>query len=143
MKFSQTRKKSQVPEQLEKETNPKPKLSEIRQKSESKESFPPGLLDVRLENYTLPGPELLDPHDEEERQPLDRQELLDIQALIVDTLAQFGISAKPGTRMIAKRKGAVPMVRADAKSAISRSLIKWNSSRKKWYLKILVATPCS
>ena len=78
-------------------TNPKPKLSEIRQKSESKESFPPGLLDVRLENYTLPGPELLDPHDEEERQPLDRQELLDIQALIVDTLAQFGISAKPGT----------------------------------------------
>lgn len=76
---------------------PKPKLSTLRQKPESKDSFPPGLLDVRLENYTLPGPDLLDPSDESDRQPLDRQELLDIQSLIVDTLAQFGISAKPGT----------------------------------------------
>ena len=76
---------------------PKPKLSSIRQKPESKDAFPPGLLDVWLEHYTLPGPDLLDPSDESDRQPLDRQELLDNQALILDTLAQFGISAKPGT----------------------------------------------
>ncbi len=76
---------------------PKPKLSSIRQKPESKDAFPPGLLDVRLEHYTLPGPDLLDPSDESDRQPLDRQELLDNQSLILDTLAQFGISAKPGT----------------------------------------------
>lgn len=77
--------------------NLKPKLSSLRQNSEPKEAFPPGLYNLRLENYTLPGTDLLDPHDEEERQPLDRQELIDIQSLILDTLAQFGISAKPGT----------------------------------------------
>lgn len=77
--------------------SPKPKLSSLRQKPDSKDAFPPGLLDVRLEHYMLPGTDLLDPHDEEERQPLDKKELLDIQALILDTLAQFGISAKPGT----------------------------------------------
>jgi len=40
---------------------------------------------------------LLDPPDETDRQPLDREELKGIQLLIIDTLAQFGIKATPGT----------------------------------------------
>jgi S-DNA-T family DNA segregation ATPase FtsK/SpoIIIE len=75
----------------------KPKLSELRPQRESKESFPPGLIDVRLENYRLPGTELLDAHDESDREPLDREELKNNQSLIIDTLAQFGIKATPGT----------------------------------------------
>jgi len=75
----------------------KPKLSEIQPSKPSKDSFPPGLLDVHLENYEMPGPELLDPPDETDRQPLDREELKGIQLLIIDTLAQFGIKATPGT----------------------------------------------
>jgi len=75
----------------------KPKLSELRPQRESKESFPPGLIDVRLENYRLPGTELLDAHDESDREPLDREELKNNQSLIIDTLAQFGIKAAPGT----------------------------------------------
>ncbi len=78
-------------------TTPKPKLSSLLQKGDTKDNFPPGLLNVHLENYTLPGPELLDTHDDGDREPLDRQELLDNQSLILETLAQFGISAKPGT----------------------------------------------
>ena len=73
----------------------KPKLAEIRAGKD--ESFKPGLEDVHLENYTLPGLDLLDLHDDSERTPLDRDELLMIQGLIIETLAQFGIKATPGT----------------------------------------------
>ncbi|MEI8311218.1 MAG: DNA translocase FtsK 4TM domain-containing protein, partial [Verrucomicrobiota bacterium] len=73
----------------------KPKLADLR--SGKDEGFKPGLADVHLENYTLPGLDLLDIHDESERTPLDRDELLMIQGLIIETLAQFGIKATPGT----------------------------------------------
>ncbi|MEI6492444.1 MAG: DNA translocase FtsK [Verrucomicrobiota bacterium] len=73
----------------------KPKLAELRAGKD--EGFKPGLADVHLENYTLPGLDLLDVHDESERTPLDRDELLTIQGLIIETLAQFGIKATPGT----------------------------------------------
>ena len=73
----------------------KPKLADIRAGKD--EGFKPGLEDVHLENYTLPGLDLLDIHDESERTPLDRDELLMIQGLIIETLAQFGIKATPGT----------------------------------------------
>ena len=75
----------------------KPKLSELQNSKPAKDSFPPGLLDVHLENYVMPGPELLDAQDESDREPLDREELKNIQMLIIDTLAQFGIKAAPGT----------------------------------------------
>ena len=74
----------------------KPKLSELQSAKLQKDSFPPGLLDVHLENYVMPGPELLDAADENDRQPLDREELKNNQHLIIDTLAQFGIKATPG-----------------------------------------------
>jgi S-DNA-T family DNA segregation ATPase FtsK/SpoIIIE len=75
----------------------KPKLSELRPSRDPKESFPTGLIDVRLKNYQLPGPDLLDIHDEADRVPLDREELRSNQGLIIETLAQFGIRATPGT----------------------------------------------
>jgi S-DNA-T family DNA segregation ATPase FtsK/SpoIIIE len=45
----------------------------------------------------MPGTELLDAPDETDREPLDREELKNNQNLIIDTLAQFGIKATPGT----------------------------------------------
>lgn len=75
----------------------KPKLSEIQAAKSSKESFPQGLMDVHLENYVLPGADLLEAQDDSDRQPLDREELRGIQILIIETLAQFGIKATPGT----------------------------------------------
>jgi len=73
----------------------KPKLADLR--TEKDIAIKPGLAGVHLENYTLPGLDLLDPHDESERVPLDRDELLMIQGLIIETLATFGIKATPGT----------------------------------------------
>ncbi|MEI6033408.1 MAG: DNA translocase FtsK [Verrucomicrobiae bacterium] len=73
----------------------KPRLADLR--AEKDIAFKPGLAGVHLENYTLPGLDLLDPHDESERVPLDRGELLMIQGLIIETLATFGIKATPGT----------------------------------------------
>jgi len=75
----------------------KPKLSELRAARDTKDSFPPGLIDVHFENYVMPGTELLDAPDETDREPLDREELKNNQNLILETLAQFGIKATPGT----------------------------------------------
>jgi S-DNA-T family DNA segregation ATPase FtsK/SpoIIIE len=75
----------------------KPKLSELRAARDTNDSFPPGLIDVHFENYIMPGTELLDAPDETDREPLDREELKNNQNLIIDTLAQFGIKATPGT----------------------------------------------
>ena len=75
----------------------KPKLSELRANRDTKDSFPPGLIDVHFENYIMPGTELLDAPDETDREPLDREELKNNQNLIIETLAQFGIKASPGT----------------------------------------------
>lgn len=75
----------------------KPKLSELRTAREGKDSFPPGLVDVHFENYIMPDTGLLDAPDETDREPLDREELKNNQNLIIETLAQFGIKATPGT----------------------------------------------
>ena len=75
----------------------KPKLSELRAGREVKDTFTPGFASVHLENYIMPSPDLLDEQDETDREPLDREELKNIQTLIIETLAQFGIKATPGT----------------------------------------------
>ena len=75
----------------------KPKLSELRPTRDSKDSFPPGLINVHFENYLMPSTDLLDAPDETDREPLDREELKNNQNLIIETLAQFGIKATPGT----------------------------------------------
>ncbi len=73
----------------------KPRLADLQQEKDN--AFKPGLEGVHLENYTLPGLDLLDVQDEADRTPLDRDELLTIQGLIIETLAQFSIKATPGT----------------------------------------------
>ncbi len=73
----------------------KPRLSDLQAGQDPE--FVGGLEGVHLENYTLPGLDLLDKHDESERVPLDREELLAIQGLIIETLQQFGIKATSGT----------------------------------------------
>lgn len=75
----------------------KPKLSEVQGTSGARDAFAKGLQDVHLENYRLPGLDLLDEEDPSGREPADRDELLSIQKTIIDTLSQFGIRATPGT----------------------------------------------
>jgi len=51
---------------------------------------------VHLEDYVLPGIDLLDEHNEADRATGDPDEMLAIQALVIETLAQFGIAVAPG-----------------------------------------------
>ena len=55
-----------------------------------------GLADISFEEYTLPSLELLETHDDEDHKPADPAELQAVQKVIIDTLAQFDISATPG-----------------------------------------------
>ena len=51
---------------------------------------------VHLEDYQLPGLDLLDEQNPADSGAADPEELLRIQALVIDTLAQFGIAVAPG-----------------------------------------------
>jgi S-DNA-T family DNA segregation ATPase FtsK/SpoIIIE len=70
----------------------------MKEKGKSKPTVSPetGLSDVRLEDYTLPGLDLLETHGSDEHQPVDPAELQGVQKVLIDTLAQFGIEASPG-----------------------------------------------
>jgi len=48
------------------------------------------------ENYVLPGLDLLDEHSFEGRTATDPSELQDVQKILIETLAQFGIAVAPG-----------------------------------------------
>ncbi len=48
------------------------------------------------EMYELPGFDLLDEQDDADRVAANPDEMLDLQAILIDTLAQFGISVAPG-----------------------------------------------
>ncbi len=79
-------------------TAPRPAVEAKQTPLKAVEELPrTGLADLHLENYELPVLDLLDPHDETARVPLDRDELKGIQTVIIDTLQQFGIKATPGT----------------------------------------------
>jgi DNA segregation ATPase FtsK/SpoIIIE, S-DNA-T family len=52
--------------------------------------------EVHYENYQLPDVELLDPVDHSTRLAADPDELRAMQAVLIETLAQFGITATPG-----------------------------------------------
>ncbi len=75
----------------------RPSLAEIEagRKKKTPESKP-SLTGLRLDNYQLPPLDLLDPIDEESRKPADHDELRGVQNIILETLANFGIKAKPG-----------------------------------------------
>jgi len=74
----------------------RPSLAEIEAGRKKKTESKPSLVGLKLENYQLPPLDLLDPIDEEGRQPADRGELLAMQNTILETLNHFGISARAG-----------------------------------------------
>lgn len=74
----------------------KPTLDEIRAKTKAKAEIKPGLTEVKIEGYSLPSFDLLDPADHSDRIPTDPNELKAVQDMIIDTLAQFSIVASPG-----------------------------------------------
>jgi DNA segregation ATPase FtsK/SpoIIIE, S-DNA-T family len=75
----------------------KPSLAELRgteKKAKSLTSLTSQTWDS--ENYTLPGFDLLDAHDTEGRTAADPAELEQIQQILIETLAQFGIAVAAG-----------------------------------------------
>ena len=64
-------------------------------RKEKKDKFQP-LTSVSCENYELPSLKLLDAVESDGRQAADPAELLAIQDMVIDTLAQFGISVSRG-----------------------------------------------
>jgi DNA segregation ATPase FtsK/SpoIIIE, S-DNA-T family len=75
----------------------KPSLAELRA-SEEKAKPVPGVTSPawKSENYILPGVDLLDEHNLEGRGTADPSELEDVQQVLIETLAQFGIAVAPG-----------------------------------------------
>jgi DNA segregation ATPase FtsK/SpoIIIE, S-DNA-T family len=75
----------------------KPSLAELRG-TEKKAKPLPGLTSQTwdAEHYTLPGLDLLDTHDTEGRTAADPAELKQIQQILIETLAQFGIAVAAG-----------------------------------------------
>jgi S-DNA-T family DNA segregation ATPase FtsK/SpoIIIE len=74
----------------------RPSLAEIESGRKKKNESKPSLAGLRLENYQLPPIDLLDPLDDTGRRPADHDELRSVQAVIIETLAHFGIKAKAG-----------------------------------------------
>ncbi len=81
----------------EESTRKKPSLAELRG-NEKKVKSPSALTSQTwdAENYTLPGFDLLDAHDTEGRTAADPAELEQIQQILIETLAQFGIAVAAG-----------------------------------------------
>jgi S-DNA-T family DNA segregation ATPase FtsK/SpoIIIE len=84
------------PEIIDATATPSAAKPEERASAAVLEVFPPTLSTVTCENYVLPSTTLLDEADDSDREPLDREELIRNQTLIIETLAQFGIKAAPG-----------------------------------------------
>ncbi len=77
----------------------KPTLAEVMKVSSPKVAGSSGetaLATLSLENYTLPGLDLLEKHESDDRKPADPAVLQAVQKIILETLAQFGIEASPG-----------------------------------------------
>jgi S-DNA-T family DNA segregation ATPase FtsK/SpoIIIE len=78
----------------------KPSLAELRASGEkgrpsSRETSVSGGLED-YSNYVVPGLELLDEHSSEGRTATDPSELQEVQQVLIETLAQFGIAVAPG-----------------------------------------------
>jgi DNA segregation ATPase FtsK/SpoIIIE, S-DNA-T family len=78
----------------------KPSLAELRASGEkgrpsSRETSVSGGLED-YSNYAVPGLELLDEHSSEGRTATDPSELQEVQQILIETLAQFGIAVAPG-----------------------------------------------
>jgi S-DNA-T family DNA segregation ATPase FtsK/SpoIIIE len=82
---------------LDEPAKKKPSLAELRG-TEKKSKATAGLTSKTwdAENYTLPGIDLLEAHDTEGRTAVDPAELEQIQQVLIETLAQFGIAVAAG-----------------------------------------------
>jgi DNA segregation ATPase FtsK/SpoIIIE, S-DNA-T family len=76
----------------------RPSLAELRASEETLKAAAPSPTSAASswENYVLPGIDLLEEHSLEARTPTDPSELQEVQQVLIDTLAQFGITVGPG-----------------------------------------------
>src|SRR5436189_2100811 len=81
----------------EQQTRRKPSLAELRASEQKGKSASSVVTPAwTSENYLLPGMDLLDEHSLEGRGTADPSELEDVQQVLIETLAQFGIAVAPG-----------------------------------------------
>jgi S-DNA-T family DNA segregation ATPase FtsK/SpoIIIE len=75
----------------------RPSLAELRASEEKAKPAPgPSTATSSWEDYVLPGVDLLEEHGLEARTATDPSELQEVQQVLIDTLAQFGIAVGPG-----------------------------------------------
>src|SRR5262245_13224320 len=75
----------------------RPSLAELRASEEKSKAAPgPTSATSSWEDYVLPGIDLLEEHSLEARTAADPSELQEVQQVLIDTLAQFGIAVGPG-----------------------------------------------
>src|SRR5437762_997920 len=75
----------------------RPSLAELRASEENSETAPgPTSATSTWEDYVLPAVDLLEEHSLETRTATDPSELQEVQQILIETLAQFGIAVGPG-----------------------------------------------
>jgi S-DNA-T family DNA segregation ATPase FtsK/SpoIIIE len=75
----------------------RPSLAELRATEEKSKAPPsPTSATSSWEDYVLPGVDLLEEHSLEARTATDPSELQEVQQILIETLAQFGIAVGPG-----------------------------------------------
>jgi DNA segregation ATPase FtsK/SpoIIIE, S-DNA-T family len=78
-------------------TRRRPSLAELRVSEEKAKPAPtPAGATSSWEDYVLPGLDLLEEHSFEARTATDPSELQEVQQILIETLAQFGIAVGPG-----------------------------------------------
>src|SRR6266705_3987854 len=78
-------------------TRRRPSLAELRAGEEKARASPsPTSATSSWEDYVLPGLDLLEEHSFEARTATDPSELQEVQQVLIETLAQFGIAVAPG-----------------------------------------------
>jgi DNA segregation ATPase FtsK/SpoIIIE, S-DNA-T family len=78
-------------------TRRRPSLAELRATEEKAKAAPgPTSAVSTWEDYVLPGLDLLEEHSFEARTATDPSELQEVQQVLIETLAQFGIAVAPG-----------------------------------------------
>ena len=78
-------------------TRRRPSLAELRATEEKAKAAPsPTNAASTWEDYVLPGLDLLEEHSFDARTATDPSELKEVQQVLIETLAQFGIAVAPG-----------------------------------------------
>ena len=86
-----------VPSSVPAVTRRRPSLADLRASEEKSKAAPsPTGATSSWEDYILPGVDLLEEHSLEARTATDPSELQEVQQILIETLAQFGIAVGPG-----------------------------------------------